>query len=97
MRRGRNFADREVFEQVISEVARRDGRDYEDIATIYGDMSRLVVAWLASTPPDKLSRLYNELGWHGNANARAMHEVAKRWMETYRSKEPAAETEPSVA
>lgn len=88
MSRGRNFVDREVFERIISETARRDGGDYEDIDTIYGDMSRLVVAWLAATPPDELSKHYNTLGWLGNANARAMHEAAKRWMATYRPTQP---------
>jgi hypothetical protein len=46
-------------------------------------MSRLVVAWLASTPHRELAELYNKLGWEGNAGARAFHEAAKRWMEKY--------------
>jgi hypothetical protein len=85
MGKGRNFIDREIFEQIISDVPRQDGLNYEDTDTIYGDMSRLVVAWLARTPPSELRQLYNDLGWLGDANARGMHEAAKKWMQTYRS------------
>lgn len=91
MSKVRNFIDREVFEQVIGDVARRDGLKYEDTDTVYGDMSRLVVAWLAQTPPAELRRLYNELGWLGDANGRGMHEAAKKWMQAYR---PEAVKEP---
>jgi hypothetical protein len=80
MNRGPNFIDRQVFEEVLSDVPRADGAGYQDIDTIYGDMSRLVVAWLACTPPDKLAQVYNELGWKGNANARAIHMAAKQWL-----------------
>ncbi len=46
-------------------------------------MSRLVVALLATTPPARLREMYNELGWRGSANARALHEAAKHWLRTY--------------
>jgi hypothetical protein len=84
MSRGRSFTDRQVFEDVIGEVLTLEGATYQDVPTIYGDMSRLVVAWLANTPVDQLGRLYNELGWKGSANVRAIHEAAKMWMEKYR-------------
>ena len=80
MSRGPNFVDREVFEEVMCKVPRLDGTDFRDTDTVYGDMSRLVVAWLACTSPERLRALYNELGWKGNANARAIHEAAKAWL-----------------
>lgn len=75
-----NFIDREVFSELIARVPREDGTAYQDIATIYGDMSRIVVMWLATTPPEELRAMYNRLGWLGNANARAMHEAAQKWV-----------------
>jgi hypothetical protein len=86
MKNSRNFIEREVFEKLVSEVRRVDHKDYQDVDTIYGDMSRLVVAWLARTTPAQLRALYNEFGWKGNANARAIHEAAKTWL-TKHSKE----------
>jgi hypothetical protein len=79
----KNFIDRRVFDDTISNVPRRDGKQYEDINTIYGDMSRLVVAWLADTPPKKLQSLYNELGWGGNCNVIAIHHSAKAWFDEH--------------
>jgi hypothetical protein len=81
MSRPYNFVEREVFEKLLREVPRVDGEDYEDINTIYGDMSRLAVVLFATTPPEQLQELYEKLGWKGNANVRAMHEVAKKWLE----------------
>ncbi len=80
---GPAFTDRAVFEQMLREIRTADGNAYQDLGTIYGDMSRLVVAWLAATPPDEIIRLYNELGWGGNANGRGMHEAARHWMRRY--------------
>ena len=75
-----NFIERDVFNKVMGEVPRLDGTDYRDIDTVYGDMSRLVVAWLACTPPDDLSAVYKKLGWKGSANVRAIHKAAKAWL-----------------
>jgi len=83
MARGPNFTDRNVFDEIMSDVPRVDGTEYQDLDTVYGDMSRLVVAWLACTPPERLLTLYNELGWKGHANARAFHLAAKRWLELH--------------
>ena len=83
MSRGPNFIERDVFGEIMREVPRRDGTDYQDVDTVYGDMSRLVVAWLAHTPHDRLRELYNELGWGGSGNARAMHEAVKAWLAKY--------------
>jgi hypothetical protein len=83
MSRGPNFIERSVFDELMAEVPRLDGASYQDLDTAYGDMSRLVVAWLASTPPERLVALYNELGWQGRANARQFHSAAKRWLEKY--------------
>jgi hypothetical protein len=80
MSRGRNFIDRDVFDGIMARVTRkRDGEAFEDVDTVYGDMSRLVVGWLARTPPAELRRLYHEFGWKGNANARGIHEAARAW------------------
>jgi hypothetical protein len=84
---GPAFIDREVFGEIIGSVTAADGSSYQDIRTIYGDMSRLVVAWLASTPPAEINRLYNDLGWGGAANGRALHEAASEWMRRYRAVE----------
>jgi len=81
--RARNFIEREEFERALSECEAQDGSAYQDIGTIYGDMSRLVVAWLACTPTDELRALYNELGWKGSPNVRAIQESAKKWLETH--------------
>ena len=88
MASGPAFIDRGVFTELLAEVPRADGRAYEDVATIYGDMSRLVVAWLASLTPADINREYAALGWGGAPNARALNEAAKRWMREYR--EPSA-------
>jgi hypothetical protein len=82
--RTRNFIDREVFESVIHQVPRIDGAPYEDTDVVYGDMSRLVVAWLANTPAEELHRLYGEFGWGGRAGVRAMQAAAQSWMREHR-------------
>jgi hypothetical protein len=83
MPRKRNFIDPEVFAEVLSEVRRVDGKSYEDIDTAYGDMSRLVVAWIACTPATELQRLYSELGWESSCNVRQCQLAAKRWLEKF--------------
>lgn len=88
MRKASQFIQREVFDEILAEVRRVDGARYEDVETIYGDMSRLVVAWLANTQPKDLRLLYNKLGWGGNANARAIHEAAKVWLAKNRPGKP---------
>lgn len=80
MSRRQTFIDRDIFAELLSEVETARGAAYQDVETVYGDMSRLVVAWLADASPETISQTYNDLGWGGNANARAMHEVAKHWM-----------------
>jgi hypothetical protein len=81
--RGPNFIEREVFDAVMVSVPRVDGAEYQDLDTIYGDMSRLVVAFLARTPPEELRVLYNELGWKRSATVRAMHAAARSWLDQY--------------
>jgi len=83
MSRGKNFIDRTVFEDVLGKIDTARGGKYQDLGTIYGDMSRLVVAMIATTPPQKLQEIYNQLGWDGAANVRAMHEAAEHWYKTY--------------
>lgn len=83
MRGGPAFVDREVFAATLAGVPGYGGTAPEDVATMYGDMSRLVVALLAGTPTAELRALYNRLGWSGSANARVLHEAAKAWMDRY--------------
>jgi hypothetical protein len=83
MSRGPNFIEREVFDQLMAKIPRADGAEYQDLDTVYGDMSRLVVAWLACTTPEQLRALYKNLGWKGDANVRAFHLAAKRWLELH--------------
>lgn len=83
MAKKKNFIDPEVFKGTLMEIKTVDGKQYQDVLTIYGDMSRLVVSWLAKTDYEILQRLYNEYGWGGNANVRAIHEAAKKWLEIY--------------
>lgn len=83
MNKGLNFIERDVFNELIKQAHRLDGKSFRDIDTVYGDMSRLVVAWLACTPPDELGKLYNSMGWKGSANVRAIHEVAKAWLKEH--------------
>ena len=75
---GPAFIDRDVFPQYLT-------RSYSDVPTIYGDMSRLVVALLAQTEPAQLQAMYADLGWGGSANVRAIHDAAKAWMDQHRA------------
>lgn len=83
MSRGKNFIERSVFENVLGQIETAQGNKYQDLSTIYGDLSRLVVAIIASTPPQQLQETYNKLGWGGSANVRAMHEAAEQWYKTH--------------
>lgn len=83
MSRGKNFIDRAVFQEILGQIDTTQGNKYQDLATIYGDLSRLVVALIASTPPEKLQETYNKLGWAGTANVRAIHAAAEYWFRTY--------------
>jgi predicted oxidoreductase len=83
MNRGPNFLDRETFASLMDEIERVDHEHYHDAATAYGDMSRLVVAWLATIPAEELRTLYNDFGWKGSANARPFHLAAHKWFEKY--------------
>lgn len=88
MSRGPNFIERDVFTSMLAAVERVDGGSYEDVATAYGDMSRLVVALVAKSSPEELRALYNELGWQSTANARQFHLAARKWYETYHPGRP---------
>jgi len=83
MSRGKNFIDRAIFEDILGQIETAKGNKYQDSATIYGDLSRFVVALIASTPSKSLQETYNRLGWGGEANVRAMHEAADYWYKTY--------------
>jgi hypothetical protein len=82
-RGGPNFVEKDVFESVLAEVPRVDGTEYQDVATAYGDMSRLIVAWLACTPSKRLQELYGELGWKSTCNVRQCKLAAKHWLAKY--------------
>ena len=80
---GPPFIDRSNFEKIIAQVPAKSGESYQDIGTVYRDMSRLTVAWLGNTAPATIKRIYNELGWQGVCNARALHECARAWLVQY--------------
>jgi hypothetical protein len=69
--------------KILSEVRTTTGTSYQDVATIYGDLSRLVVGLLATSSPQQLQEIYSQVGWSRNANVRALHEAAKRWYEIH--------------
>lgn len=79
MAKKKNFIDPEIFREIFTEIETVNGEQYQDIVTVYGDMSRLVVSWLANMPPAQLQALYTNYGWGGNANVLAIHEAARRW------------------
>jgi hypothetical protein len=76
---GPAFIDREVFPRYLAKT-------YQDIPTIYGDLSRLVVGMVANTDPAELQEMYAGLGWGGSANVRALHDAARDWMRKHRPK-----------
>lgn len=84
MARSRNFIEREVFFRLLDDVGAKDGSAYDDKATIYGDLSRLVVAFLASQSAAEIDALYVAGGWKPKANSRAIHAAALEWMQRYR-------------
>lgn len=88
MPRGPLFIDRENFRQLIQGVLNASGKNYQDVNTIYGDMSRLVVSWLANADLSELQALYNKWGWGGAPNVRAMHECAKEWLKMHHPGKP---------
>jgi len=75
---GPAFIDRNVFPTYLV-------KPYQDVATIYGDLSRLTVALLARTEPAEVRALYSELGWGGAPNAAAIHAAAQNWMSQHRA------------
>lgn len=80
----RKFINRTIFDELMAEVTGIKVESYSETETAYGDMSRLVVALLARTPPEELKVLYNDLGWKGNSSVHPIHSAAKLWMEKYR-------------
>lgn len=83
MTKGKNFIDRDVFMGMLDQIKTVRGGKYQDPETIYGDLSRLVVALMASTPPRRLHETYVDFGWKPNANVRAIHVAARHWYKTY--------------
>lgn len=83
MSRGPIFIKQEVFEEHLRRVPTRGGGEFADMNTVYGDMSRLVVTWLATTPAEELVEKYNDYGWGGYPAVRAIQEAARDWLRTY--------------
>ena len=82
-RHSKNFADPEQFNKLLQEVSTVSGSTYQDPKTVYGDMSRLVVTWLANAEMNELNRVYN-LAFKGPANIRPAQECARLWMRRFR-------------
>lgn len=59
---GPPFIDRKVFRDIIAQIPTKNGNAYQDVDTIYRDMSRLVVAWMARSTTPEIKKLYHELG-----------------------------------
>jgi hypothetical protein len=80
-----NFIEREVFFKLVENLGRKDGGSYTEksLATAYGDLSRLVVAWAAATSPKELQEIYNKFWGPGNAVMRPVHEAAKSWLASH--------------
>ena len=78
------FIDRQVFEQLMSEIETLTGGKYQDTSTPYTDLSNLVVAWLASSSTTELRTKYAALGLAGSPNVRSIREAARRWMNEHR-------------
>lgn len=79
----KTFIDRDVFEDLVQDVGTVAGEPYEDVETIYGDLSRLVVAWLASSTTAEIDETYRRLTWKGAPNVRPIREAARLWMEKH--------------
>jgi hypothetical protein len=77
------FIEQKAFRKLISTVPNKEGGAYQDVDTIYRDMSRLVVVWLANTPASELQGLYAKFGWGGKANVRALRECARAWLQEH--------------
>jgi hypothetical protein len=88
MPKGPLFIERGTFEQIIDGILNSSGQKYQDVNAIYGDMSRLVVSWLANSTLSDLQALYKDLGWGGEPNVRAMKECAKEWLNRYHPEKP---------
>lgn len=76
--RGPLFIEEETFRELIR---RDDGNQYGDPRTIYGDLSRLVVGWLARTPRKELEAVYLGSGFKPIANVKPLHRAARKWFE----------------
>jgi hypothetical protein len=74
------FIDQKAFVELIGGITNTSGLSYTDIDTIYRDLSRLAVVWVYRTERSELQRIYNEYGWKGKANIRAMKKCAEAWL-----------------
>jgi hypothetical protein len=72
------FIDPDVFDEYLAER-------YKDRSTIYGDLSRLVVAHVASSSASELRDLYEKMGWKGSPNVKAIQDAARAWMREHRA------------
>lgn len=80
--------DQQAFWGLIGEVRTCAGGDYQDIGTIYRDMSRLMVALLHTTDTPALVEIYKRL-WDGDPNIRAMKACERAWADkNKRTKKP---------
>jgi hypothetical protein len=74
--------DQRAFSELVSAVQTKAGGNYQDIDTIYRDMSRLVIALLHTTDTATLGEIYHRL-WKGQPNIRAMKACERAWVERH--------------
>ena len=95
--RGPLFLRPEVFEEHLRAVPTRSGGEFVDLETPFGDLSRLVAAWLATTPAEELVTTYKRC-WGGYPQVRAVQSAAKDWLRRYHPERAVAlgiDTEPT--
>jgi len=76
------FIREDVFMGLLGELKNRSGEPFTDKETIYGDLSRLVVAWILETEP-KILRAAYQAKWGGQPNIPAIKKTAALWKSRY--------------
>lgn len=84
------FIREDVFIGLLGELKNRNGKPFTDKETIYGDLSRLVVAWILETKDEHLRAIYQS-NWGGEPNIPAIKKTAALWKSRYRNEDTTGE------